>query len=146
MRNANGREVGPIKAAAMSFRVALDSGCLRLARLAAFPHGSCGDTCELLGQFLIDSGLGEWRFSAGVRNHSLATHAWLEQDGLILDITADQFPEIDEPVLLTRDRVWHDQFSLIERHRTANLEYLLLLDSPADAEWTYHELCRRAGQ
>jgi hypothetical protein len=31
----------------------------------------------------------------------------LEQDGLILDIAADQFADIDEPVLLTRDRSWH---------------------------------------
>jgi hypothetical protein len=101
MTKASGHDVAPIKAAAMSFRLALDSGGLRLAGLAAFPHGSCGDTCELLGQFLIDSGLGEWRFCAGARSQSFVTHAWLELDGLILDITADQFPEIDEPVLLT---------------------------------------------
>lgn len=146
MRAESGPVVEPIRAVATSFRVALESGGLRLGRLAAFPRGSCGDACELLGQYLIDSGFGDWRFCAGIRDRSFLSHAWLERDGLILDITADQFTEIDEPVLLTRDRTWHDQFTFVERHRTANLEYLLLQDFAVDAEWTYRELCRRAGQ
>lgn len=129
MRTANGPDAEPIRIAATSFRAALESGGLRLGSLAAFPRGSCGDVCELLGQYLIDSGLGEWRFCVGFRDRPSGTHAWLEQAGLILNTTADQFIEIDAPVILTRDRAWHDQFSHIERHRTANLEHLLLRTS-----------------
>lgn len=49
--------------------------------LAEFPKGSCGDTCELLSQFLADSRLGDWQYRSGQRNESFHTHAWLEQDG-----------------------------------------------------------------
>lgn len=37
-------------------------------------------------------------------------HFWLEHHNLIVDITADQFPEIDEPVTVTMNRAWYDQF------------------------------------
>jgi hypothetical protein len=37
------------------------------------------------------------------------THGWIESDGIIIDITADQFPDITAPALVTRDRTWHDQ-------------------------------------
>ena len=34
---------------------------------------------------------------------------WLERDGIIVDITADQFSgEISNPVLVTNDHSWHD--------------------------------------
>jgi hypothetical protein len=91
-----------VRAAASAFRAGLERGGLPMISLADFPKGSCGDTCELLGQFLADSGLGEWQYRSGQRDEPFHTHAWLEQDGLILDITADQFPDVDEPVLLTR--------------------------------------------
>lgn len=38
------------------------------------------------------------------------SHAWLEYDGLIIDITADQFDEVSEPIIVTSDRSWHSQF------------------------------------
>ncbi len=78
--------------AASAFRAALERGSLRLISLVEFPKGSCGDTCELLGQFLADSGLGDWLYCSGQQDEPFQTHAWLEQHGLILDITADQFP------------------------------------------------------
>ncbi|MET7372535.1 hypothetical protein [Micromonospora arida] len=139
----NSQDQEALKAVVAGFRVALELGDLPLVSLAAFPHGSCGDVCELLGQFLIDSGFGEWRYCSGQRDDSFFTHAWLERDGLILDITADQFPDIDQPVLLTRGRAWHNQFSLHECRRAANLDHLFFQDFAADAEWTYRELYRR---
>ncbi|MGO7360229.1 hypothetical protein ACCS66_37055 [Rhizobium ruizarguesonis] len=38
------------------------------------------------------------------------SHAWLQQDGAIIDITADQFPEIDQAVIVATDSSWHDEF------------------------------------
>ena len=111
--DAAGQYVAAVRAAATSFRTALEQGGLRLISLAQFPHGSCGDTCELLGQFLFDSGLGQWIYCSGQRDEPFQTHAWLERDGLILDITADQFGDIHEPVLLTRDHGWHAKYSRI---------------------------------
>ncbi len=141
--DAAGQYVAAVRAAATSFRTALEQGGLRLISLAQFPHGSCGDTCELLGQFLFDSGLGQWIYCSGQRDEPFQTHAWLERDGLILDITADQFGDIHEPVLLTRDHGWHAKYSRIAGRRIANLDWFLEQDHAADAQWTYDELRRR---
>lgn len=39
------------------------------------------------------------------------SHAWLERDGVIVDITADQFDEGLPPVLVVEVSVWHDAFA-----------------------------------
>jgi hypothetical protein len=57
-----------------------------------------------------DQSLRLWEYAAGEREPDLHSHAWLECDGLIADITADQFEDVDEPVIVTRDRSWHAQF------------------------------------
>jgi hypothetical protein len=43
------------------------------------------------------------------------SHFWLEVGGYIVDITADQFDESLDPVIVTRDRTWHDQFQFQTR-------------------------------
>ncbi|MBK3640474.1 hypothetical protein [Streptomyces sp. MBT33] len=100
-----------VGSAATAFRQAIiecpDTG---LISLRDFPNGSCGDASPLLGQFLQEQGHGEWIYVSGCREGDFHSHAWLERDGWLLDITADQFPDVDEPVLLTQDRTWHSQF------------------------------------
>jgi hypothetical protein len=61
--------------------------------------------------YLHQAGHGEWEYVTGERVSDFYSHAWLEQDGLIVDITADQFEGIDQPVIVTHDRRWHRQFS-----------------------------------
>ncbi|WP_426502926.1 hypothetical protein ACPPVO_35540 [Dactylosporangium sp. McL0621] len=133
-----------MRAAASAFRAGLERGGLRMISLAQFPKGSCGDTCELLGQFLADKGLGDWQYRSGQRDEPFHTHAWLEQNGLILDITADQFPDINEPVVLTWAPGWHAQFQLMGGRRVANLRWFDCHDHVDDVQWTYAELVRRA--
>jgi len=41
---------------------------------------------------------------------------------LIIDITADQFPEVDDPAIVTTDRAWHDRFEIKDIH-SADLDY-----------------------
>lgn len=74
-----------------------------------FPRGACGHASELLGRFLRehlgveplyvardnDEPDGSWR----------GGHAWLELDGLIIDITGDQFGW--EPVIVSRSSARH---------------------------------------
>jgi hypothetical protein len=111
--------VTDIRAAAMAFHQAItecpNSG---LISLRDFPTGSCGDASPLLGQFLREQGYGEWVYVSGCRKGDDHSHAWLEQDGWILDITADQFTEVDEPVVLTQDKRWHRQFLYRPMQRT----------------------------
>jgi hypothetical protein len=96
--------------------------CERLERpglpgLQYFPKGACGDTSRLLAQYLRECGLGEstlvtgWRVRAGMRCQS---HAWLERDGVIVDLTADQFDQ--PPIIVTRSSTWHGSWPEQQRH------------------------------
>jgi len=109
-----------VTAAARRFRRAAEQGGLVSVGLQAFPRGACGDTSELLGQYLRDSGLGVWTYCSGWFSHY--SHAWLERDGLVVDITADQFTDTLPPVIVTLDRSWHAQFDRMGSH-VAGLDY-----------------------
>ena len=75
----------------------------------SFPRGACGHAAELLGRYLIDrlnirpeyvnqvahQKIGGWQHS----------HAWLEWNGLTIDICGDQFGW--EPVIVTRFPMFH---------------------------------------
>jgi hypothetical protein len=106
-----------VKNRAKQFRAALEvcDKCLLPISFEEFPRGSCDDAALLLGKFLQDSGLGRFDYVCGEihegDNHNFQTHAWLQQGELIVDITADQFDEIREPVLVTRDHSWHNRFN-----------------------------------
>ena len=87
-----------------------------------FPRGSCGDAVLLLGTFLKEQGAGTFTYVVGERGKKGRTwrsHAWLEADGVIVDITADQFPEITESVIVTTHSDWHKKFKQ-ERPREAD--------------------------
>jgi hypothetical protein len=97
--------------------------CQRLAiGMQDFPTGSCGDATDLLGAYLADEGLGSFMYVEGWRGavEDRHSHAWLEEDGLIVDITADQFPEIEQPVIVTRHSDWHATFEREEIARRAD--------------------------
>jgi hypothetical protein len=58
-----------------------------------FPHGCCGDTSDLLAQYLLDSNI-RTNYICGTKGllDSCQSHAWLEtEDHIIIDITGDQF-------------------------------------------------------
>ena len=77
---------------------------------AAFPRGWCQDTSRALGHLLADRGEHGFQLVFGARSYDdRKTHVWLERDGLIVDITADQFESSGCPsVMVTTDRTWHD--------------------------------------
>ena len=62
--------------------------------ISKFPSGCCGDTSQTLATYIFaETGLicsyvhGQY---GGIEGE-LGSHAWLEIDGLVIDITADQF-------------------------------------------------------
>jgi hypothetical protein len=77
----------------------------------------------LLGQYLVDSGLGEWTYCSGVLPDSGNTHAWLEQDGVLVDITADQFSDVDSPVIVTVDSKWHGRLARMAGGYVAGIDH-----------------------
>lgn len=58
--------------------------------IQGFPSGCCGIISELMGDHLNSLGIGEFYYVSSMLEG--ASHAWLEVDGLVVDITADQFP------------------------------------------------------
>lgn len=76
--------------------------------LRNFPSGACGDASLLLGDYLYSLGYSNIDYVCGWRSHQ--SHAWIEIDGTIIDITADQFPDKNEAVIVTTDKSWHNQF------------------------------------
>ncbi len=86
--------------------------------LQDFPHGACGDVTLLLGHYLTERGHGEFRYYLGWRDGR--SHAWLQAGALIIDITADQFDDFDDPVFVSDHSPWHEGFAGTDQH-AANL-------------------------
>lgn len=81
-----------------------------------FPEGSCSDASILLGEYLWQKMNLEFGYISGEKkgaNGQGLTHAWVEYNGTIVDITADQFTDNDKLpcVIVTNKRDWHDQFN-----------------------------------
>ena len=86
-----------------------------------FPKGSCGDTCLILAKYLKDSDLGIFNYILAKDNQNYSTHAWLKQNQIIVDITADQFNNIQQKVIVNTNSNWHEKF-YIESETPADLE------------------------
>jgi hypothetical protein len=137
--------VGNAGDAARRFRTALETAeSPRLLGLRSFPKAACGDASRLLAQYLRDRGFGEWTIVTAWRDGMSRTHAWLEQDGWLIDITADQFEDVSEPVIATRRSDWHDGWEVRQpnTHRVGLAHY----DSTCGADEDYDRLSRLADQ
>src|SRR3546814_912895 len=100
-----------VEQAARDFRAAIDAAgpAPWALKHIVYPRGACGHAAELLGRYLIERlgitadyvnqdaphDIGGWRHS----------HAWLEWNGLTIDISGDQFGW--EPVIVTRTPQYH---------------------------------------
>ena len=76
----------------------------------SFPHACCGVVSSILSHHLFTIGMPDVKRASGVRIDQ-QSHMWVEAGEWIIDITADQFDEVSEPVLVTQNRTWHQQFS-----------------------------------
>jgi hypothetical protein len=88
-------------------------------KFSSFPKQTCEYTSNLLGRFLAENGFADVQYVWGVRWPDAwpkdESHAWLEICDVIVDITADQFPDGPAPVIVTRSHLWHSQFSSPQR-------------------------------
>lgn len=96
-----------LKELASAFRTALESADRsRLpVTLQTFPHGACGDAALLLAKLLEDHGYGQFDYVGGRRADGW--HYWLQRGSLVVDITADQFDEVGESVIVRDGSPWH---------------------------------------
>ncbi len=109
-------DLARVKSLAVQFRAAFER-CdpNRLPdTLKQFPYGACGDAVLLLARFLREQGIETpFTYVPGQRGASpdLQSHIWLEAEGVVVDITADQFPEVAEPVIVAGNSAWHETFT-----------------------------------
>jgi hypothetical protein len=80
----------------------------------AFPKGSCGDASLILSHYLKEKGYGEFDYILGGRMGK--SHGWLKQNDIIIDITADQFEDNNEKVIVTVNPIWHNEFKGEKQH------------------------------
>lgn len=101
-----------IKHAATHFSSAIENCFLDLGiSFEAFPKGSCGDVAVLLGTYLNNLDYGEFQYMLGDygsrEDNTWSSHAWIQSNSLIVDITADQFTEINEKIIVSTASSWH---------------------------------------
>jgi hypothetical protein len=82
--------------------------------LQEFPHGACGDAALLLAKYLEGEGYGPFQYMLGRRNG--CSHAWLQQDALVVDITGDQFADMPHGIFVDLDSEWHRSFGAKAEH------------------------------
>lgn len=90
-----------------------------LPTMHSFPRGCCGDASILLARYLADHGEPGFLYVCGERRKQeggYGSHGWLQRDRLIVDITADQFGEIDQHVIVTDRSAWHDALHCSRHH------------------------------
>lgn len=80
-----------------------------------FPLGACGDTCEVLAEILREKGHGSFQYKAGILPDG-RSHAWLESNSTIVDITADQFDEISDSVYMGPSNYWYQLFEIDQQY------------------------------
>lgn len=82
--------------------------------LQSFPRGACGDASLLLGAWLADEGVGGIRYICGERglraDNTWTSHAWLQREACVVDITADQFADAPSPIVVADPSPWHHGF------------------------------------
>lgn len=85
----------------------------------SFPSGCCSDTSELFAKYLSENGV-KVEYVCGI-NECGQSHAWIELENYIIDLTADQFTDVSSKITITQERIWHTQF-MIEERRIADFE------------------------
>jgi hypothetical protein len=81
--------------------------------IQSFPHGTCGVVTELTGRVLYEMTGEQGAHVCGTGHPDLGamqSHAWLEVQGYIVDLTHDQFEDTGLHGWVVRDSAWHAKF------------------------------------
>jgi hypothetical protein len=83
--------------------------------LPHFPEGCCHWASYMIGHYLKyeqkcdpSEVIGERSAADGVENHS-----WLNINGLVIDITSDEFDDSDEKVIVSKNSAWHKKWRVV---------------------------------
>lgn len=129
MAQASAVEIDRLRTLATNDRNAIEAAGPETLKLGmnCFPRGACGDATPLLGTYLRAEGCGSFFYTVGYRadaDHPDAmphSHAWLQRSDLVVDITADQFAEIAERVIVAEPSPWHTTLTGIAQRHVADI-------------------------
>ncbi len=68
-------------------------------RIQTFPDNYCEEVSSILLSILEEEGISDFKMMMGT-NHKKHHHFWLESENRIIDLTAHQFDDTDEPFKL----------------------------------------------
>lgn len=109
-----------IERVAQAFRASLEDQQQRgvlPGQMERFPAGCCGVVSDLLGEYLNQTQGLALDYVWGQRGE--ASHAWLEGEGLVIDITGDQFPGRPAVFIGPKDawyRSWEEELRHLAVH------------------------------
>jgi hypothetical protein len=108
-------DIAHIHRLAATFRLGIErTAKASLPVMENFPRGACGDAALLLSKYLQENGCGSFEYVLGERGDS--SHAWLEQAGVAVDITPDQFADGPSGVYVGPIGLWHAAFAGKAQH------------------------------
>lgn len=119
---AHSHDINLLTTIATKFRAAILSIPLdqRPIGMKRFPVAACGDTALLMGAYLADQGIQGFAYICGTRGEhadgSWHTHAWLQHERCVIDITADQFSDMPHAIIVSATSKWHKQFRVERSH------------------------------
>lgn len=84
-----------------------------------FPHGACSESSEILGALLQSHGFGTWEYVSR-KTHWYGqiqpnTHAWIQQAGVVVDPTFDQFTDDDLCFDPQATLIYFDESRIVDR-------------------------------
>jgi hypothetical protein len=94
-------------------------------KLKDFPKDCCEITSRLLAYYLRDNGFQHIEIVCGCVG--LERHVWLEVDGRIVDVTADQF-QCDPVIVVPLDGCWYSKLDEAWRNEEANDTFKMALE------------------
>lgn len=140
------KKISKLSELVLSFRNAIENAINNNENIFnnSFPAGCCGDASDLLSQFLIDNDIGpiiyENRTYYSNNEDNGKAHTWLIVYNLVVDITGDQFKNLNTP-LHNEIPVYigpKNDFYNIFNYEDGSYHY----HNGLNASWSnYHELC-----
>lgn len=109
------KQITAFRGAIQDAQAANDDGLMYMMR---FPSNCCDHASKFLFLWLFD--LGHRNFTWVTAKVGDASHVWLELGGIIIDITADQFPGVTTKVVVDRSSKWHSGLEDVKRCRMGN--------------------------
>ena len=98
-----------IRRHAARVRAAIEATTYKTTNMTQFPVDCCHHACHILRLYFLGmTTIGLFETVTGRKGGF--EHLWLTKDGVIVDITGDQFNDGQPSVLVCRQSVWHDNW------------------------------------